>query len=75
MAQWWSWLLTAVGLLGLWLAGSHKRLGWAIGVGAQALWIGYALHTQQYGFIVSACAYAFVYARNYQAWARSEPSA
>ena len=65
---WWSWLLTAVGVLGLYGAGSHKRWGWAVGIGAQVLWVGYALHTQQYGFIVSAAAYGSVYVRNWRAW-------
>lgn len=55
-AWWWSWLLTAIGVLGLWLAGNHNRLGWAVGLCAQGFWVGYALSTGQYGFIVSALA-------------------
>ena len=65
---WWSWLLTVVGITGLWLAGSKKRLGWAIGIGAQGLWIAYALATGQHGFLLSALAYGFVYTRNWRAW-------
>ena len=52
MSQWWSWALTAVGVTGLYFAGSRKRLGWAIGVGAQALWV----------------AYGWVYGRNFRRW-------
>jgi hypothetical protein len=37
IAWYWSWLLTAVGVLGLWLAGSGRKLGWAVGLGAQGL--------------------------------------
>jgi len=59
----WSWVLAAVGIAGLWLAGSGRPAGWMIGVGAQVLWIAYAVATDQYGFIVTAVAYAFVYAR------------
>ena len=69
----WSWLLTAVGVTGLYFAGSKKRWGWAIGLGAQALWIAYALATRQYGFLVSAVAYGFVYGRNFWRW--SAPAA
>jgi hypothetical protein len=70
---WWSWLLTAVGVTGLWAAGSKKSWGWAIGIGAQGLWIAYALHTGQYGFLASALAYGTVYVRNYLAWRRPDP--
>lgn len=66
----WSYLLAAVGILGLILAGRRKAIGWAIGLAAQALWIAYALATHQYGFIVSALAYAAVYGRNWLAWSR-----
>ena len=68
--QWWSWLLATVGIFGLWAAGSRKTWGWAVGVGVQALWIAYALVSDQYGFIASALAYAVVYARNWQRWRR-----
>ena len=67
----WSYLLAAVGILGLVLAGRRKAVGWAIGLGAQALWIAYALATHQFGFIVSALAYGAVYARNWLAWRRT----
>lgn len=59
----WSYALAVVGLTGLWLAGSGKALGWMVGVGAQALWIAYAVATQQWGFILTAVAYAAVYLR------------
>ena len=59
----WSWVLAVVGIAGLWLAGSGRPAGWMIGVGAHVLLIAYAVATDQYGFIVTAVAYAFVYAR------------
>lgn len=68
IAWWWSWLLMAIGVLGLWLAGSHNKLGWMIGLSAQILWLIYALVTEQYGFIISAFAYGFVYLRNFNKW-------
>ena len=66
----WSYLLTAVGVTGLYLAGRGVWWSWLIGLGAQALWIAYALATAQYGFIVSALAYGFVYGRNALKWWR-----
>lgn len=64
----WSYILTAVGIAGLFLAGSKNKLGWLLGVFAQALWITYATVSHQYGFYISAVAYAWVYGRNYWKW-------
>lgn len=64
----WSWLLTAVGVTGLWVAGSRSKWGWAIGLGAQALWLTYAVVTGQYGFIVGCLFYGSMYARNFLKW-------
>lgn len=66
----WSFTLAAIGILGLWAAGRRYWWGWAVGLGAQLLWIAYALATRQYGFIVSALAYGVVYGRNAVAWRR-----
>ena len=70
-AWWWSYLLGVVGVVGLWLAGSRRWQGWAVGVAAQVAWIAYAFATDQYGFLVSACAYGVVYGRNLAAWWRT----
>lgn len=72
MSQWWSWVLTVVGVTGLLVAGSKRKLGWAIGLGAQVLWLTYGIVTRQYGFIVSAFAYGTVYARNWTRWYMEE---
>lgn len=68
--QYWSWLLAIVGVTGLWFAGSHRLIGWQIGLGVQALWIAYAIVSEQYGFIASAVAYAVVNLRNLLKWKR-----
>lgn len=69
---WWSVLLTSVGIVGLFLAGSKYKLGWLLGLGAQVLWIAYAVSTVQWGFLASAGVYGFVYARNWLKWRREE---
>lgn len=74
MSAWWSWALTAVGVAALVLAGQRRALGWAIGLGAQLLWIAYAVATRQWGFIASALVYGAVYGRNYLAWRASPDS-
>ncbi|MEU6362239.1 hypothetical protein [Streptomyces albidoflavus] len=67
----WSYLLTAVGVTGLLLAGRMKRTGWLVGLGAQFLWAAYAAATQQYGFLISSFIYGYVYATNYLTWRRA----
>jgi nicotinamide riboside transporter PnuC len=70
----WSYSLAAIGILGIYLAGRRNLWGWAIGVGAQALWIVYAIATGQFGFIVSAIAYSVVYGRNWWKWRKEQKS-
>ena len=64
----WSYVLAAIGIFGIWLAGRKNLYGWAVGVAAQVLWIAYAIVTQQWGFIFSALAYALVYGNNWRKW-------
>lgn len=66
--QLWSWILTAVGVFGLWLAGRRSPWGWAVGIAAQVLWLAYAVTTRQWGFLVSCFAYGTVYLRNFRKW-------
>lgn len=66
----WSLVLAAVGIYGIYLAGSKNIWGWAVSFAAQLLWIIFALVTAQYGFILSALVYGWVYARNYIRWKR-----
>lgn len=64
----WSYALAFVGIVGIYLAGKKNLWGWAVGVLAQILWVVFAVATQQYGFIVSALAYGFIYGKNFLAW-------
>jgi hypothetical protein len=64
----WSLVLGAVGVFGLYLAGRKSWVGWAINAAAQLLWLAYAIVTEQYGFIITALAYGWVYLRNLRAW-------
>lgn len=70
--MWWSWGLSVIGVAGLLLAGNKKKVGWSLGIGVQALWMTYAIVTHQYGFILGASVYAYVYARNYLKWRNEE---
>jgi hypothetical protein len=65
---WWSILLAAVGILGLYISIRKLWWGWAISLSAQALWIAYGLVTAQYGFILSALVYGAFYAYGARQW-------
>lgn len=68
----WSFLLSAVGIVGILLAGSKRKIGWLVGFAVQPLWIVFAITTGQYGFILNAVIYAAVYARNWLRWRKEE---
>ena len=68
----WSIVLSVIGVLGIYIAGSKNVVGWLLGFFAQILWLIFALTTEQYGFILSALAYGWVYGRNYLKWRREQ---
>lgn len=70
----WPFVLSLFGVVGLYLAGRKLKSGWAVGLVAQVVWIVYAVATEQWGFIPASIAYGYVYARNWWAWRREEPT-
>lgn len=60
----WSFVLAAVGIAGIYLAGKKSKWGWGLGLAAQVLWLIFAVVTAQYGFILTAVAYGAVYGKN-----------
>lgn len=76
LVLWWGWsyLLTAIGCTGIFLAGRHNKYGWLLGVCAQVVWMTYGIVTAQYGFCVSAVFYGFFQGKNFLAWLKAEKS-
>lgn len=68
--MYWSWVLTIIGLTGFVLAGQKVWWSWYINLACQALWFAYAIVTQQYGFVVAAIVYSFVFFRNAVKWTK-----
>jgi len=68
----WSFVLAAVGILGIYLAGRKSYWGWAIGLFAQVLWLIFGIVTEQYGFILTAVAYGIIYGKNLLTWIKEE---
>jgi nicotinamide riboside transporter PnuC len=72
MTQYWSWLLAVIGVTGIFFVGRKTVWGWLVLLVNEAIWIVYAVTTKQYGFIVSAIAYAAVYIKSFIHWRREE---
>lgn len=59
----WSWILSGLGVTGLWLIGRKHWWAWGIAFTNECLWMVYAVVTKQYGFIFGALAYGCVHAK------------
>jgi hypothetical protein len=70
--EYWSWVLAAIGVAGIYFVGKKTIWGWFVLLFNEIIWVAYAIVTQQYGFIVSAVAYAAVYIRSYLHWRRDD---
>lgn len=70
MTAWWSYVLTAVGLSGFWLAGRKVWWCWYVNIANQALWAAYALITRQWGFLLGVAFYLWVFVGNAVRWTR-----
>jgi hypothetical protein len=73
MTEYWSYLLAVIGVAGIFFVGRKTLWGWFVLLFNEVLWIAYAIITNQYGFILSAIAYAIVYIKSYLLW-RQEAS-
>lgn len=67
-----SWILAAVGIIGVYIAGKKNRWGWAIGALYQIMWILYAYFTEQYPFIIVCVVYLVIYVKNFFDWSEED---
>lgn len=68
--QVWPWLLSIVGVVGFELAGRKIWWAWYVNIACQGLWFAYAIVTQQYGFLVGAFFYLYVFVKNAYKWTK-----
>ena len=68
IAWYWSWILMAVNLTAMVLAGRRLWWAWLVAVVAECLWLVYGYATQQWGFSVFALVFGAVYLRNAYTW-------
>ena len=66
----WSWVLACCGIVGTFIVGRKNKWGWVVLFFNETLWIIYALHTKQYGFILGSLAYMAVYVKSHRHWAK-----
>lgn len=71
VSVWWSVVLAGLGIFGIFLTTKKLYWGFVIGVFVQFLWVAYAFHTDQWGFLGSAAGYAWVNALGWWRWTRN----
>jgi hypothetical protein len=64
----WSWVLAVIGSCGLFFVGGKKVWGWFILILNEGVWVVYAIHTRQYGFIMYSFLYVIMYIRAIMNW-------
>lgn len=65
------YILSIVGVTGMLVIGAGRWWGWVIALANECLWLGFAIVTQQYGFIIGAAIYGTVNAYNAMRWRRN----
>lgn len=66
-------VLSIIGMSALILIGRKRWYGWAIAFGNECLWVGFAIATKQYGFIMGAIFYGAINFHNAMLWRCGEP--
>lgn len=69
---WWSAFLTPFGLLGMYISGRKNKWGWLLGMCTQVLWVGYAIDTKGYFFILGSMGYFTIYLKNFVVWYKAD---
>jgi hypothetical protein len=66
--QIWSWALSAIGVVGIYLTGRKNWRGYAVGICTECAWVAYSIQTKQWGFIFGSTIYISVYLFNIKKW-------
>ena len=75
IADYLPWLLSAITIYSMLLAGNKRRGAWLVGLVNQALWLIWILLTGSWGLLPMNVALWVVYARNYVRWKPDESRA
>ncbi len=67
-----TYIISIITILTMILAGNKSRWAWILGIGNQALWAMYIVHTHAWGLLLMTIAITVVYMRNLIKWKRPE---
>ena len=70
MTEYGNYIVTAVGLLGFYLAGKKVWWCWYVNIANQVLWFVYGTVTEQWGFVFGTLIYTAVFTRNAYLWTK-----
>lgn len=70
MTDYWNYIVTAVGLVGFYLAGKKVWWCWYVNIFNQVLWFVYGWTTGQWGFVLGTVFYTVVFCRNAVVWTK-----
>lgn len=65
------WILSAITITSMWLAGSRWRYTWLLTLGNQALWLTWIVVIQAWGLLPMNFAMIVVSIRNHRKWSKS----
>ena len=66
------WATSAGTLLGMWLVGQKRSVGWVVGLVNQALWVTFAIMFEAWGLLPLTVALIFIYTKALLAWRRDD---
>lgn len=62
------WVISALTITAMHLAGNKSRHAWTLGLFNQTLWTAWVVHTESWGLLVTVAGMIFVYTRNLRKW-------
>jgi len=68
MTEYANYVITAIGLIGFYLAGKKVWWCWYVNIANQVLWFSYGVATEQWGFVLGTFFYTAVFVRNAVVW-------
>jgi hypothetical protein len=64
------WVMSAVTLYGVYLAGNKTVTAWWLGLGNQVLWLAFIIHNEAWGLLPMLAGMVVLYSRNILKWSR-----
>ena len=59
-----TWIMSAITVWSMWLAGDRKKLAWVLGLINQGLWLLFIFQTKAWGLLPMNVALVITYSRN-----------